>query len=166
MPPDASSSVMSAAILRGERSSRRSTVSLPLGPSRRSAASRALISPRSRATAERGRELEVVDPQGLQVDVEGQLEAAAGGRALLLLFLRHAQHGDLRCRQELDAQPALQERCERPGKARILDLQPRAPAVGEFDARQTQVCRHETVDAGEADLLIRRGGEAGGHGRQ
>jgi len=113
--------------------------------------------------AESGRKMEIVDPHCLQVDVEGELEAAARGRAFLLFFLRRAQHIDLRGRQQLDTQPALQQRCERPGKASVADLQPGARAVGDFDARHAQVCRHETVDAGDADLLIRRGGEAGGH---
>ncbi|MBP6769861.1 MAG: hypothetical protein KA171_18925 [Reyranella sp.] len=103
--------------------------------------------------AERGREMEVVELQSLQVDVEGELKAAARGGAFLLLLLRCAQHADLRGRQELNPQPALQQRCEGPCDARVVDPQPRSRAVRNLDPRHPEIGRHEAVDATDPDLL-------------
>ena len=49
---------------------------------------------------------------------------------------------------------------------RVFDLQPRTGAVGDLDLRHAEIGRDEPVDAGDANLLIGRGGGAGNGGRQ
>ena len=112
--------------------------------------------------------MKIVDAQRPQVDVEGESDAAGARRGVLEPppVLRRAQHTDLRRGHDIDAQVPSQEGSKGPGELGVFDLQPRTGAVGDLDLRYAEIGRDEFVDAGDANLLIGRGGGAGNGGRQ